>query len=101
MPQAADLRRNGGPRVSIRDIARDVGVSTATVSAFLSGKRPVSAATKARLEVVIKTRGYRVMPWPWALARAYEYRTNTPRGKVAFSVRCRLHRLCGGTGTRG
>ena len=60
MPQAGDPRRNGSPRVSIRDIARDAGVSTATVSAFLSGKRPVSAGTKARLEAVIKTRGYRV-----------------------------------------
>ena len=74
MPQAGDPRRNGSPRVSIRDIARDAGVSTATVSAFLSGKRPVSAATKARLEAVIKTRGYRVN----AVARALAHgRTNT------------------------
>jgi DNA-binding LacI/PurR family transcriptional regulator len=91
MAQAGDSRRNGSPRVSIRDIAREAGVSTATVSAFLSGKRPVSAATKVRLEAAIKTRGYRVN----AVARALAHgRTNTigllipPQGRSlsAFDV---------------
>jgi DNA-binding LacI/PurR family transcriptional regulator len=74
MPQADKPRNSNGPRVSIRDIAQAAGVSTATVSAFLSGKRPVSAATRARVEAAIKARGYRVNAAARALAHG---RTNT------------------------
>jgi len=74
MPPADNSRYANGPRVSIRDIAQEAGVSTATVSAFLSGKRPVSAATRARLEQAVKARGYRVNAAARALAHG---RTNT------------------------
>ena len=73
MPQADNFRNTNGHRVSIRDIAQEAGVSTATVSAFLSGKRPVSASTRARLEAAIKARGYRVNAAARALAHG---RTN-------------------------
>ena len=58
----------------MRDIAQQAGVSTATVSAFLSGKRPVSLATRARLEAAIKMHGYRANAAARALAHG---RTNT------------------------
>jgi DNA-binding LacI/PurR family transcriptional regulator len=73
VPQADKTKHSNGPRVSIRDIAQEAGVSTATVSAFLSGKRPVSASTSARLEAAIKARGYRVNAAARALAHG---RTN-------------------------
>ena len=87
----ADGPRHGGPRVSMRDIARQAGVSPATVSAFLSGKRPVSLATRARLEAAIKMHGYRANASARALAHG---RTNTigllipPQGSAlsAFAV---------------
>jgi DNA-binding LacI/PurR family transcriptional regulator len=58
----------------MRDIAQQAGVSPATVSAFLSGKRPVSPATRARLEAAIKMHGYRANAAARALAHG---RTNT------------------------
>jgi DNA-binding LacI/PurR family transcriptional regulator len=87
MTQADNPRHGPGARVSIRDIAREAGVSASTVSAYLSGKRPVSLATRARLEAAIKSRGYRVNAAARALAHG---RTNTigllvpPQGRFAF-----------------
>ncbi len=86
-----DGPRPGSPRVSMRDIARQAGVSPATVSAFLSGKRPVSLATRARLDAAIKMHGYRANAAARALAHG---RTNTigllipPQGSAlsAFAV---------------
>ncbi|MDZ8173300.1 LacI family DNA-binding transcriptional regulator [Microbacterium xanthum] len=46
--------------VSIDDVAREAGVSTATVSRTLSGKNNVSDATRARVESAVKTLGYSV-----------------------------------------
>ena len=60
--------------MSIRDIAHDAGVSPATVSAFLSGKRPVSAATRSRIQAAIAASGYRANAAAKALAHG---RTNT------------------------
>lgn len=51
---------------TIHDVARVAGVSTSTVSYVLSGKRSISASTKARVERAIKELGYR----PHAGARA-------------------------------
>ena len=53
-------------RVTVDDVARDAGVSQATVSQVLSGKRPVSAATRARVMASIAELGFR----PNQLARA-------------------------------
>lgn len=44
--------------VSIDEVARAAGVSTATVSRALSGRGHVSAATKARVETAAKNLGY-------------------------------------------
>jgi DNA-binding LacI/PurR family transcriptional regulator len=72
--QASNARRGGNPRVSIQDIARDAGVSPSTVSAFLSGKRPVALATRSRVQAAITARGYRANAAAKALAHG---RTNT------------------------
>ena len=51
---------------TIDDVARSAGVSTSTVSYVLSGKRPISAPTRLRVEKAIRDLGYR----PHAAARA-------------------------------
>lgn len=51
---------------TIADVARAAGVSTSTVSYVLSGRRPISAATRSRVEASIAKLGYR----PHAGARA-------------------------------
>ena len=51
---------------TIDDVARSAGVSTSTVSYVLSGKRPISAPTRHRVEKAIRDLGYR----PHAGARA-------------------------------
>ncbi|MGC9536303.1 LacI family DNA-binding transcriptional regulator [Streptomyces sp. UG1] len=45
--------------VRITDVARHAGVSPSTVSYALSGKRPISEATRRRVEESIRTLGYR------------------------------------------
>ncbi|SEQ27529.1 transcriptional regulator, LacI family [Streptomyces sp. yr375] len=52
--------------VKITDVARHAGVSPSTVSYALSGKRPISAATRRRVEEAARKLGYR----PHAGARA-------------------------------
>ncbi|MGW0821536.1 LacI family DNA-binding transcriptional regulator [Streptomyces sp. NPDC002845] len=52
--------------VKITDVARHAGVSPSTVSYALSGKRPISEETRARVEASIRELGYR----PHAGARA-------------------------------
>ncbi|WP_327315429.1 LacI family DNA-binding transcriptional regulator [Streptomyces sp. NBC_01235] len=52
--------------VKITDVARHAGVSPSTVSYALSGKRPISAETRQRVEEAARTLGYR----PHAGARA-------------------------------
>jgi DNA-binding LacI/PurR family transcriptional regulator len=52
--------------VKITDVARHAGVSPSTVSYVLSGKRPISAETRRRVEASIRELGYR----PHAGARA-------------------------------
>jgi DNA-binding LacI/PurR family transcriptional regulator len=60
--------------VNIGEIAKRSGVSRSTVSYALSGKRPVSAETRRRIEAVIDELDYR----PNALAKALkEGRTHT------------------------
>jgi DNA-binding LacI/PurR family transcriptional regulator len=45
--------------VKIDEVARAAGVSISTVSYALSGKRPVSAQTRARIEQAVRDLGYR------------------------------------------
>ncbi|PSK96013.1 LacI family transcriptional regulator [Murinocardiopsis flavida] len=46
-------------RATIVDVAAAAGVSTTTVSHVLTGRRPVAAATKARVEAVVADLDYR------------------------------------------
>ena len=46
-------------RPTIREVAREAGVSIATVSHALSGKRPVSGATRRRITSAARRLGYR------------------------------------------
>ena len=63
--QAADLARQhlaksqSPPRVTMADIARESGVSVATVSKVLNGKPDVSAENRRRIGQIIQSRGYR------------------------------------------
>src|ERR1044071_7596087 len=56
----------GRSGMDIGEIARRAGVARSTVSYALTGRRPVSAATKQRIQAVIDEIGYR----PNAAARA-------------------------------
>lgn len=46
--------------VKITDVARRAGVSPSTVSYALSGKRPISDATRLRVQAAVRELGYRV-----------------------------------------
>ncbi|MFI8169285.1 LacI family DNA-binding transcriptional regulator [Streptomyces sp. NPDC085931] len=48
----------------ITDVARRAGVSPSTVSYALSGKRPISAETRRRVEEAARELGYRPQPVP-------------------------------------
>jgi|YelNatPaOPRAMG01_1025707.scaffolds.fasta_scaffold112215_1 DNA-binding LacI/PurR family transcriptional regulator len=62
-------RKSEARRVRIYDIARHAGVSATTVSAMLTGNRPVSPATRTRVERSIATLGYRANASAKALVR--------------------------------
>ncbi len=68
MGRADVVRQGGARRVRIYDIASHAGVSPTTVSAMLTGKRPVSAETRARIEQSIAVLGYRANASARALA---------------------------------
>lgn len=56
----AELRAAGaGKRITIAEIARQSGVSTATVSKVLNGRSDVAPATRALVRDMIVTHGYR------------------------------------------
>ncbi len=55
---------------TIEDVARLAAVSTSTVSYALSGKRPISAATRRRIEAAVAALGYRPHAGAKALASA-------------------------------
>ncbi|MBI5690442.1 MAG: LacI family DNA-binding transcriptional regulator [Verrucomicrobia bacterium] len=58
------------PPLRMRDIAQQAGVSVATVSKCLSGKRDVSAATRRRVLATCRRLGYRPNPLVAALMRS-------------------------------
>lgn len=64
---------------TINDVARAAGVSTSTVSYVLSGRRPISPETRARVEASILELGYR----PNAGARALASRRSQVIALVA------------------
>ena len=45
-------------RVTMKDVAKAAGVTTAAVSYAISGKRPISDETRKRVEAAIKELGY-------------------------------------------
>ncbi|RFC70848.1 LacI family DNA-binding transcriptional regulator [Streptomyces sp. AcE210] len=53
---------HGSGRVKIVDVAAAAGVSVTTVSHVISGRRPVSAATRARVEDAVHRLGYQADP---------------------------------------
>ena len=58
----SSTQTTGGPvgtRATIADVARLSGVSTTTVSHVLTGKRPVAAATRDRVQAAVRELGYR------------------------------------------
>ncbi|MFD6494260.1 LacI family DNA-binding transcriptional regulator [Streptomyces sp. NPDC059944] len=50
------------PRVTMNDVARAAGVSSATVSYVLSGKRPVAVETRKSVESAIQRLGFTLNP---------------------------------------
>lgn len=60
------VRADGPRKATIRDVARVAGVSTATVSATMTGSSPVSAALQERVRAAVDSVGYR----PDAIARS-------------------------------
>ena len=63
------MSRLEGSQVNIGEIARRAKVSRSTVSYALSGRRPVSPATRLRIQQVIDEMGYRPNASARALAR--------------------------------
>ena len=59
-----------GKRVTIYDVARELGVSTATVTRALNNKGEISEATRKNVIETAKRIGYRVNPNARSLARA-------------------------------
>lgn len=70
-------------RVTIADVARHAGVSTATVSRALSGGRKVSADVAERVREVARELGYEVNP----IARALRVSRTDTVGMVVPSIR--------------
>jgi LacI family transcriptional regulator len=58
-------------RVTIRDVARAVGVTPSTVSLALSGRKPISTATREAIEKAIHELGYVPNPHATRLARGH------------------------------
>lgn len=71
-------------RTSIRDVAREAGVSPATVSRFLNGHwGSMSAETRERIAGVVERTGYR----PSSVARSLRLETSHTLGVVMADVR--------------
>jgi LacI family transcriptional regulator len=68
--------------VTIRDVATAAGVSVSTVSHALSGKRPISQATKDKIHDAIERLGYEPNP----AARALRTTTSGVIGFFAFDI---------------
>lgn len=72
-------------QVTIRDVARQAGVSVATVSKSLSNKRDIAESTRLRVLAVCRTLGYRPNPLVAALMRSRRTRASeSNRLSLAF-----------------
>ena len=69
-------------RATISDVARLSGVSTTTVSHVLTGKRPVAAATRERVEAAVRDLHYR----PSRLARSLRVGSSQMIGVVVPDI---------------
>ena len=67
---------------TIRDVAKQAGVSTATVSRVISGADPAKPQTRARVLAAIETLGYR----PSAVARSLKLRTTRTLGLLVTDI---------------
>ncbi|MEO8745866.1 MAG: LacI family DNA-binding transcriptional regulator [Candidatus Dormiibacterota bacterium] len=67
---------------TIRDVARQAGVSTATVSRVISGADPAKPQTRARVLAAIERLGYR----PSAVARSLKLRTTRTLGLLVTDI---------------
>ena len=72
---------------TISDVARAAGVSMSTVSYVLSGRRPISAETQARVKAAIAELGYH----PHAGARAL---ASSRTSVLALVVPLRVESAC-------
>ncbi len=77
-----DLASDPRPEPTIRDVARQAGVSTATVSRVLSGSVAARAQTRARVLAAAETLGYR----PSAVARSLKLRTTRTLGLLVTDI---------------
>jgi LacI family transcriptional regulator len=68
--------------VTIADVARHAGVSTATVSRVLAGLGGARPATRARIELAARDLGYR----PSAVARSLKLRTTKTLGLIVTNI---------------
>lgn len=73
------MTTSGPGEATIGDVARAAGVSVSTVSYALSGKRPISEATRQRIQAAVLRLGYR----PHAGARALASRRTDVLALVA------------------
>lgn len=67
---------------TIKDVAREAGVSVATVSRTLSGKQYVSPGVRERVEAVVRSLGYR----PNAVARSLRIESTRTLGILIPNV---------------
>lgn len=77
-PGAPRLRRPNGSAATVRDVAREAGVSVATVSRVLNGKKTVADSLRAAVERVSTELGYT----PHAAARALATQRFTTLGAI-------------------
>jgi DNA-binding LacI/PurR family transcriptional regulator len=81
-PQPPHLRSDPRPEPTIRDVARQAGVSTATVSRVISGSIAARPQTRARVLAAAETLGYR----PSAVARSLKLRTTRTLGLLVTDI---------------
>lgn len=79
---AASAPGEGTTRATISDVARVSGVSTTTVSHVLTGKRPVAASTRERVEAAVQQLRYR----PSRLARSLRVGSSQMIGVVVPDI---------------